>query len=486
MKAFDNQYLRRIVYVIQILMSIVLMAVMYSANLIPIMYMIIIGIILLLMLIGEYFLIFYKKKKSKRSLITQLMSLSLSCLLLFSSFVVYKTTKTVDLMTTQAFQTRAISVIVLKDSMIHNEKDLKQRKLGYMSNVGEQSMKYAQNSINQDIGKVELKENKDMTTLIDGLYHENVDAIILDEAFRSLVEQDYKQFNEQTRVVYQIKQEQDMIDAKNVDVTTKPFLVYVSGIDEYGDLSTISRSDVNMLVLVQPQTSQILLLSIPRDTYFPLNMNGEYDKFTHTGIYGLQESINTLQDMLNEEINYYARMNFTSFLNIVDALQGVTVYSPHEFVTVKGHYQIHKGNNEMDSKKALAFVRERKSFLDGDFERGRNQQRMISAIIKKICSPAILASYGPVLDSVSQSIETNLSSDEMNALIQMQLSKMINWDIQTYQIQGDPASLPCYSSGGLNASVIVPNENSIHQAVEYIDQMMSGKRITIETTNKGE
>ena len=236
---------------------------------------------------------------------------------------------------------------------------------------------------------------------------------------------------------------------------------------------------MNMLVGINPTTKQILLISIPRDIYYPLHRNGEYDKFTHTGMYGLQESIDTLTDMVDQDINYYVRMNFTSFMDIVDALGGVTVHSPEEFTTKIGGYQIQEGENHLNAKEALAFVRERKSFVDGDFARGRNQQRMISAIVKKVCSPAILTSFSQVLDTISQSIETNMPSDEMNALVQMQLSQMPNWDIQSYQIIGDSASMPCYSVG-MNASVIIPNELSITQACEYIDQFMDNEKIETE------
>lgn len=485
MKIFENKHFKRIIFLISFIMACILMFMVYQVQLIPDMYMIIIGVILLLMLVGEYFLIFAKNASRKRTLIGQILSLFLSCVLMLGSFGLYKTSYAVNLLTSQSFQTRAISIIVLEDSSIKNEHQIPKHQLGYVSRIDEDTMKYAVDEISSHLGKINLQDSQDIATLVNALYNKKVDAIILDEAFRSLVEQDHKNFSQDTRVVYQITQNEDLVSAKNVDVTQKPFLVYISGNDEYGQLSAVSRSDVNMLAAINPVTSQILLVSIPRDLYHPLHRNGQYDKFTHSGIYGLQESIDTLQDIVHEDINYYVRMNFTSFINIVDALGGVTVYSPNEFVTVKGNYQIHKGNNELDAKQALSFVRERKAFLDGDFERGRNQQRMISAIVKKVCSPAILTSFAPVLDTVSQSIETNLSNKEINALVQMQLSKMPSWDIQNYQISGEPSSQPCYSSGGRNASVIIPDELSIRQATEYIDSIMQGKKVDIKNS-KGE
>lgn len=164
-------------------------------------------------------------------------------------------------------------------------------------------------------------------------------------------------------------------------------------------------------------------------------------------------------------------------------LGGITVNSPAEFTTKIGKYKIKKGENNLNAKQALAFVRERKSFADGDFARGRNQQRMIAAIVKKVASPAILTSFSSVLDTVSQSVETNLSSNDINALVQMQLSQMPSWDIQSYQILGEPQSQPCYSMGEISASVIVPQKESIEQATKYIDQLMSNEKVVTEAGN---
>ncbi len=476
MQKIDNKYLRRIVYSIQFLMSIVLLATMYFIQFVPMKYFISAVVVLLVFMVGEYFLIFYKKKGSKRSLLTQLLSLLLSCFMAVGSFYIYKTGQVVDLLADEQFQTRAISVVVLKDSTIKNEHQLPKHLLSHVSYVDESTMDYTIAQIEKEVGKISLEDSSDFHQLVTKLYQKDVDAIILDEAFRSLVEQEKENFSQETRVIYQVKRDEAAVNAKNVDVTQKPFLIYMSGNDEYGDLTAVSRSDVNMLVGINPVTKQILLISIPRDTYYPLHRNGQYDKFTHTGMYGLQESIDTLTDIIHQDINYYVRMNFTSFMDIVDALGGITVNSADEFTTKIGGYHIQKGENHLNAKQALAFVRERKSFLDGDFARGRNQQRMISAIVKKMCSPAILTSFSDVLDTVSQSIETNMSSEEMNALVQMQLADMPQWDIQSYQITGDSASMPCYSLG-MNASVIIPHELSIQQASEYIDQFMANEKI---------
>lgn len=484
-----------VVYLIQVITSIIVLWTMYVIGSIPLRYIVIAGVVLSLILVGEYFLIFYKKPKSKRSIITQVVSLLLSIVLIIGSNYLYKFGKVVDLMGGNSFQSRAISVITLKDSDILNEKLLEGKKLGMITFMDKDSMDYAVKDINKNIGKVSSVDHKDFNELITALYDKKVDAIILDEAFRELATTDHSHFDEETRVVYQVKKQVGQVNAKNVDVTQKPFLVYISGNDEYGEISAISRSDVNMLVAVNPSTHQVLLVSIPRDTYYPLHRNGQYDKFTHAGMYGLEESLATLQDLLHEDINYYVKLNFTSFMNVIDALDGITIDVPKypclhsddgTFTTKIGKYTISPGINTFDAKHALAFVRERKSFVAGDFVRGQNQQLMMKAILNKVCSPKILTSFSGILDAISGSVETNLSSEEINALIQMQLSDMPTWDVQTCQIKGDPVNKPCYSLGFQNASVVVPWENSIQEVIDNIDKVVAGEKITTSTGEEAE
>ncbi len=481
MREFCHKYLKVIIYALQWIMTAIFLYMIYWLGMLPVKYIVTCIVVLLVLLIGEFFLIFYKKLKSKRSIITQILSLIISCVLVIGSFQVYKLGVTVDILTDGGFQTRAISVIVLNDSEIKNEYQLPDHELGYISSIDFQSMAYAASELRENVGNISLHDYTDPSSLVDALYNQEVDAIILDEAFRSIIEQDKETFTDDTRVIYQIMKDEESVVSKSVEVTTNPFLIYISGIDEYGDLSTVSRSDVNMIIGVNPNTQQILLVSIPRDTYYPLHSFGQYDKFTHAGIYGLDESIDTLQDLLEVDINYYVKMNFTSFIEIVDALGGITVNSSQAFTTKIGGYEIKEGLNELNAEQALAFVRERKAFVDGDFERGRNQQRMISAIVKKLCSTAIITSFSSVLDTISQSVETNFSTNEINALVQMQLSQMPTWDIQTCQITGESASMPCYSLGGLSASVVIPDEESIQEVKEYINQLLSGEIVETET-----
>lgn len=480
MKSTLEKSINLIVFALSLFASISIISMTYALNFIPAKYMLILiaGIIVLLAI--EAMLIFYKKPKSKRSIITSVISVILSVCMFVASAYIYKIGQVVDLLGEESFQQRAISLVVLKDSPISNKNVLGGQNVGYISFIDEETMNYSKGTINSEIENMKYTDYKDFAALVNAFYNKEVDCILIDEAFRTLLEEEKETFSDDTRVVYQVTKQEDSVKADSVDVTTKPFLVFVSGNDEWGAISAVSRSDVNMLVGVNPKTKQILLISIPRDTYYPLNRNGRYDKFTHAGIYGLQESIKTLENMVDEDIHYYGKMNFTSFCNIIDALGGITIDSPHEFTTKIGNFKINKGINHLTGKQALWFVRERKSFINGDFERGKNQQRMIKAVIEKVCSPAILTSFSSILEIVGKSIDTNMTQMEMNALVQLQLTQMPSWDVVTYQIAGQPAWRSVYSMGDKEVSVTIPFTSSINQARKYIDDFMKGEVIVIE------
>lgn len=480
MKSTLEKSLNLIVFGISLLACLSLIIMTYALHFIPAKYLLVLACAMAILLAIEALLIFYKKPKSKRSIITSVISVILSVCMFVASGYVYQIGRVVDLLAEETFEQRAISLVVLKDSSISNKNVLGGQNVGYISFIDEDTMKYAMDTINSEIENMTYTDYKDFTTLIDALYNNEVDCILIDEAFRSLITDVKETFGDETRVVYQVTKQEGSVQANNVDVTTKPFLIFVSGNDEWGPISAVSRSDVNMLVGVNPNTKQIFMLSIPRDTYYPLNRNGQYDKFTHAGIYGLNESIKTLQNIVDEKIHYYGKMNFTSFVNIIDALGGITIDSPHEFTTKIGGYKINKGINHLTGKQALWFVRERKSFINGDFERGKNQQRMIKAVVEKICSPAILTSFASILEIVGQSVDTNMTQQEMNALVQMQLTEMPSWDFVTYQITGTPAFRTVYSMGDTEVSVTIPNQSSIKQARQYIDDFMDGKVIEID------
>lgn len=273
-------------------------------------------------------------------------------------------------------------------------------------------------------------------------------------------------------------EENSEMDAISVDVTEKPFNVYITGIDQWESEKgmDLERSDVNMIATINPKTKKILLTSIPRDTYVRLHTAGEMDKLTHTGVYGVDETLNTVQDWLGLDMNYYVKMNFSAVTDIVNAMGGIEVYSPKSFVPVKrSWWTVEKGWNHMNGKEALAFARERKAFGDKDSERVENQQRVVKAILKKMLSSStLLTKYGDIMAVAGDNMSTNVTDKELQALIKMQLADLSGWDIETQKITGE-YDMDYVASLTQEEKFLVykPDVESVDAAIEEIDKVMN-------------
>lgn len=252
---------------------------------------------------------------------------------------------------------------------------------------------------------------------------------------------------------------------------TKPFAIYLSGIDTYGEVSKASRSDVNIILAVNPKTHKVLLVNTPRDYYVQLNgTTGAKDKLTHAGLYGVDTSVKTLEDLYGIRINYNVRINFTSLEKVVDAMGGVEVNSEHTFSS--GGERFVAGKNQLNGKQALAFSRERYSFEGGDRTRGQNQMKVITAIIEKMSQPHMALKAGGVLNAISDVIETNMPSSDMNALIRGQLDTMAKWTVTSTSVDGSGAKLPTYSMGAQPLYVMIPNTDSLETARRQLQLML--------------
>ena len=226
-----------------------------------------------------------------------------------------------------------------------------------------------------------------------------------------------------------------------IDLANDSYNIYISGIDQWASEKgmDLERSDVNMIATICPKTRKILLTSIPRDSYIKLHTAGQMDKLTHTGVYGIDETLGTVEDWLGIDLNYYVKMNFSAVVDIIDAIGGVDVYSPKEFKPSKrSWWTVKKGWNHMSGKYALAFARERKAFNNEDSQRVENQQRVVDAILTKMMtSPALLTNYPEILKAAGDNMSTNMSTDDMQALVKMQLADLGAWDIESQKIEGE-------------------------------------------------
>lgn len=484
----DNKFFKIITskYVIlgiQLIISIVAVYFCFKLKLIPMKY--IMGIIIALLILLVVFGIIYSGEKksengttSKRSIITKIISLLLSIALVLGCTMLIRSDNFIDKVSDAVGQKYVISVIALKDSDI-NKKSLDGKKFGVCYEKDSKTLTTALADMEDEIGQQEYTKYDTYIQLADALYNKEVDCIVVGEQFRSQLQVNHENFDNETKIItsysYDAKLE---VTTKKTDVTEKPFSVYVTGIDVYGSLNTVSRSDVNLIVTVNPKTKQILMTSIPRDCEINLHSNGELDKLTHTGNYGTAETINTIQDLLDMEINYFVRTNFSGMTNIVDALGGITVESDEEFDTLHGNYHIVKGLNEMDGDMALCFVRERKRLKAGDFARGRNQQKVLSALIDKTLSPKIITNFDRILTALEGTFETDMTSDEIRSLLNMQLDDMADWNIINVQIEGEYYDCyETYSMYGTKSDVMKPFNSHIKRVRKLINKVEEGKKI---------
>ncbi|PKL31562.1 hypothetical protein CVV43_01680 [Candidatus Saccharibacteria bacterium HGW-Saccharibacteria-1] len=293
--------------------------------------------------------------------------------------------------------------------------------------------------------------------------------LVLSSSSMDLIKENYSNFyqNIEVLVTFRIKTE-TLSAAKKTDIT-KPFIVYISGIDTYGPVTSVSRSDVNILAVVNPQTRKILLVNTPRDYYVQLHgTSGVKDKLTHAGVYGIDMSVNTLEDLYDIQIDYYLRVNFSSLTNIVNELNGITVYSNYTFSTDK--YSFTKGYNQLNGEQALAFSRARYSFSAGDRTRGENQQLVIEAIIAKMNNPATLLNYQKILASTEAAVQTNMNYDDMTSLIRNQLTDMTKWTVESTAVDGIDSRNYTYSMGNVKLYVMEPNQISVDTAKIRIQQ----------------
>ena len=275
-------------------------------------------------------------------------------------------------------------------------------------------------------------------------------------------------------------------------ITKEPFVVYLSGVDTRGDLTDKARSDVNIIAAVNPVTKQVVLINTPRDYYVDLAGTNSKDKLTHAGLYGVQTSMDTLGNLYGVDVQHYIRINFAGFINVIDALGGVDVYSDQAFTSVgsPGYYDpttFVEGWNHLDGKAALAFARERHAFKTGDVQRGINQMKVIDAMLNKIKSPALLMGFTKILDAVSDSFVTSLSQNQISALVRMQLSDFAEWNIERYTVTGSSgSSTKCYSAKGQKLYVMKPDEASVAKAKEMIAAVLGGEGTVSSTTQTPE
>lgn len=426
-------------------------------------------------LIPLLLIFFMLKKNVKKKIKTILSIISIIMIILYTVASVYikKTYNFIEQIVDDGYIIENYSVITLNNNKYNELKDLENKTSGYYKNETS-GIEEALEKLNQET-TILNKELKDHTTLIENLYNEQIESILIEESYRPIIEETTPDFNEKTKVIYklEIKRKKDEI-VKNVDVKNETFNMYISGIDMYGNISSVSRSDVNIVATVNPQTHQVLLISIPRDYYVQLDgTDGYKDKLTHAGIYGIDKSVKTIENLLDIEINYYIKVNFSSVEKMIDTLGGVDVYSEYSFIGYENS-TFKQGFNRVNGKQGLEFARTRKTVQGGDRTRGENQEALIQAILNKAISKEIITKYTSILNSLNGTFQTNMPMDKITDLIKQQINDMAKWTVTSISLDGYDASRYTYSYGGAPLYVMEPNEDSIIEAQQKIKEITDG------------
>lgn len=337
-----------------------------------------------------------------------------------------------------------------------------------------------------------VQEYDSITAQADALLAGQVDALILDAAYLPMLEDmdDYKTFHKGIRILHEHVVQQVIPTTQEnqsglppipdrVDPEGNSFLLYISGNDARMKLLADGGSDVNILVAINPDTHQVLLVNTPRDYYVenPAG-NGARDKLSHCGVNGINNCIGAMTRLYDLPINYYARINFSGFRTLVDAIGGVTIYSDKAFST--RHYYIYEGENHLNGDQALDYARERKSLKGGDNDRGKNQMKLITAMIDQLSVSTLLENYQEILDSLEGMFSTSMPSEAIGKLVQHQLTEMPDWEIRSFAVTGDNGNDRCWAVGNGYGYVMYPHMDEVAYAAELIQRVLDGEILTDE------
>lgn len=467
-----------IISVITIVISLAIIIVLLKIGILPFKYMVAIILGLLVVNSAFCFILLKNRKKGKVRLVINILQVVISLIGTVSIVYALKTYNALDKMNDDTnTKKQNYSVIVLKDSSYNELKDLKDKVVEYYSNTLDNS-ELAIEKLKEQV-EVNAVSNEDILAVGNAVLDKEVDAILIEDSQKLLLEEEIEGFADKTKVIYTFSIDVEVQTiAKDTSVTSDTFVVYISGIDTYGTISSVARSDVNMVAVVNPKTYQVLLINIPRDYYVQLHgTSGKRDKLTHAGMYGVEKSVQTIEDLLDIDINYYVKVNFTSVEKIVDALGGIDVYSEYNFTSYKGNYKFKKGYNHMNGTQALCFARERKSFAAGDRMRGKNQQAVIDGMIKQASKPSVITKFDSLLKSLSDKFQTNMDTSKMMELVKLQISKMPTWNVSSLGLTGADGKASTYSAGSQLLYVMYPSQNSINDAKQKIAAVIAGETL---------
>lgn len=466
---------------LQAAVSIIFMAVVMLLDMLPMNYLALVAAVLFFLWCIAFTTQAVRKKKGIGG---KIFSLLLTCVLVIGAYNIAEANNMLAMITGGNTRVDKMAVAVVSDDNAETIEDTVGYNFGVQFQQGGDNIQTAVTSLQEELGTdLTLTECDSVQAQAQALMDGEVEAIIYNEAYTELMDDAVEGFSDNIKIVYEmdIKTELNLGGGSDDTLTKEPFTVYISGIDTYGEVSATSRSDVNIIAVVNPSTHQILLITTPRDSYVPLYgpgvKQGAMDKLTHAGVYGIDTSMDTLGELYNTNINYYVRLNFTSLIDIVDILGGVDVESEVAFTTGDESgciVDVQEGLNHFNGEQALAFSRERHNLEDGDNQRGKNQQAVITGLLKKIISPTMLLKAPSIMNQISKDVEMNITRDQLNTLIKEQLRSNATWTIQSVALTGEGAQDYCYSASSQLLYVMYPDEENLQSIIDLTNVVEEG------------
>lgn len=490
------------VFSLQVLVQFLTGAVLWQLDILPEKYILLLVLAFALLTALSGCLLFVKGKQGGIGKVRSILAVVLALAMTGGCVVIYKVASdvynTMRQVTTPEAPSTVISVYVLRDDPVQTLTDAVGYTFATTTMFDSEKTARAVEELQAQIGAAIATAAYDsVPDMVDALYSGEVGAMILNSAYTVLLDENevYAGFSEKTRILCEVSVEDPVPETTAAETTEPapteetvpedyiaPFTVYISGMDTTSSVRVSSRSDVNILVTVDPQNRQILLVNTPRDYYIPNPAGGGgLDKLTHCGIYGVENSIKALSDLYGVPIDYYARINFTGVETLVDAVGGVTVDSDVAF-TAGGTLYVQKGENHFNGQQALTFARERYMLAGGDNARGKNQMKVITALVNKMTSSAALISgYADILNSLEGMFVTDMPSELISQLVKLQLEDMqTKWQIRSYAVTGVCGSRITYSMPGFYASVMFCDDAMVAHGTGLMQKLRSGQPLTDE------
>ena len=470
MKKIINNIIRVIAFIIHLIFIIYLI----KLNILPTLYLsIIIGVILVIDVISW---ILISKGKIKL-IIGYVLLLIVSVVSCFGIYYTYTTDNFFSSLK-EVKEKQMYYVVVKKDSDYSKLKDLNNKSMAVFENQSENYDK-ALDKVKDSI-KVKDKKYTNVNTIVKDLLDGNIDSLFINSNVKDLLDENVSSFKDNTKVIAKLSinivKQENKNEEKEYENKNGSFNILISGIDTYGNISNVSRSDVNIIMTVNPNTHKVLLTSVQRDMYVQLHgTTGLKDKLTHAGLYGIDMSRQTIEDFLDVDIPYYIRVNFDSVVKLVDAIGGVDIYNDIAFKRYSLYFP--KGNIHLNGKEVKEYSRERMLMPNGDWTRGEHQKTVITTIIKKITnSKELLTNYGDILDSTKDVVQTNIPTDLIKKLVKDQLSTMSPWDVESTYVEGTGFDYrETYTMPGMDLYVTYPDEDSVKSVSKQIKDVLEEK-----------